>query len=84
MDIKTLIIGYTPLPENTAGLKPAQIRNGKYFKDFLAQYDLEEFHFTDHTNYKEALDSINPFVVITFGNYKSSDVARYESLFGDE
>lgn len=78
MDIKTLIIGYTPLPEDTSGLKPAQIRNGKYFKDFLAQYDLEELHFADYVNYKEALDTINPFIVLVCGEYYAREVKDHK------
>src|SRR6266702_1325988 len=73
MDIKTLIIGFVPL-ESAEGKKPREIRNEEYFKNLLAKFDIGEVHFSMYDNFRESIEKIDPFFVITFSEFTAREV----------
>ena len=77
MDVKTLIIGHTPLAD-TAGKKPSEIRNDRYFKEFLAGFDLGEVHYSSYDDWKQKIDEINPLFTIVFGEYYAEQVKDHK------
>lgn len=77
MVIHTLIIGHTPLSEN-ATAKPREIRNGKYFKELLADFDLGEINFASYSDWKESCDKFKPVVIITFNEYYAREIKDHK------
>jgi len=77
MKVSTLIIGFIPLSD-VSGRKPRELRDDKYFKDLLADFDLGEVHFATYNNYKEELDKVDPIVTIVFGDWYAQEVNHHK------
>jgi hypothetical protein len=79
MQINTLIIGFIPLTDIT-GKKLREIRDDKYFKEFLSNFDLGEVHFAKFNNYKEIIDKTNPLFIIFLGSeYYANEIQQYKN-----
>lgn len=79
MQIDTLIIGYVPLSD-TAGKKPRELRDDKYFKELLSGFDLGTVHFVSRENYKTKIDELNPLVIISLGgDYYAEEVRQHKN-----
>jgi len=81
MKVDTLIIGYVPLTE-TIGKKPRELRDDKYYKDLLAQFDLGTVNYAsrNENEWKKKVDEINPVIIIYFGGeYYAKEVKDYKS-----
>lgn len=79
MDIRTLIIGFTPIAD-TAGKKPRQLRDDAFYKELLAQFDLGELHFAGFNDWKAKSDEVNPLFIVILGNdYYGHEVKAYKN-----
>lgn len=81
MEIDTLIIGYVPLID-TANKKPRELRDDKYFKELLADFDLGTLHYVNQTesNWKAKIDEINPLIIVYLGgDYYAGQVKEYKA-----
>lgn len=72
----TLIVGFTPVTDTDQ--KPRQLRDSKYFTDVLSEYNLGEVHFCESDKYKEIIDKVNPFFIITFGEFVAQEIKGYK------
>lgn len=78
MEINTLIIGYVPQAD-LVGKKPKELRDESYFKGLLAEFDLGELHFTDHSGWKEKVDRTNPLFIVSFaGEGFAEEIRQYK------
>lgn len=78
MNIDTLIIGYVPLADTT-GKRAPQIRNDKYFREFLAEFDLGTVHFCDMDSWQTKITEINPlFAVVLGGDWCAQQVKDFK------
>ncbi len=80
MEINTLIIGYVPLAD-TAGKKPREIRDDKYFRELLSGFDLGNVHYSNQTpiNWQKKIDEVNPIIIIYLGGeYYAGEVKKYK------
>ena len=78
MNTDTLIIGYVPLAD-TVGKRAPQIRNDKYFKEFLAEFDLGTVHFADMDSWQVKITEINPlFAVVLGGDWYAQQVKDFK------
>lgn len=77
MSIKTLIVGFTPLEDNS-GKKPREIKYDTYFKELLADFQLGEVCFVKRENFREAIDRHDPFIVIVFDEFTAQEVKDYK------
>lgn len=75
--IHTVIIGFTPLAD-TFQAKPRQIRDNEYFTKLIAEYDIGEVHYTEHENYRDILDKVNPFFIVTFSEVEAHSIKEYK------
>ena len=65
MQLDTLIIGYVPLSDVT-GKKPRELKEDKYFRELLAEFDLGTVHYADWQNWKAKIDELNsPLSAVT-------------------
>ncbi len=78
MEIKTLIVGYKPLTEDSEKYKPSEIRADNYFKDLLKKFDFGELHFTDYKDYKLAIDQLDPILCIVFDDHTAEEIRAYK------
>ncbi|OHA34625.1 MAG: hypothetical protein A3A22_02100 [Candidatus Taylorbacteria bacterium RIFCSPLOWO2_01_FULL_45_34b] len=78
MQLDTLIIGYVPLSDVT-GKKPRELKEDKYFRELLAEFDLGTVHYADWQNWKAKIDELNPLVIISLGGeYYAEQVKEYK------
>ncbi len=76
MQIDTLIIGYIPLTDTT-GKKAREIRDDKYFKELLSQFDIGTIHFASREDWKSKIEEIKPLIIISLGGeYYAEEVSR--------
>lgn len=81
MEINTLLIGYVPIVD-TIGKKPRELRDDKYFKELLADFDLGILHYVNQTesNWKAKINEINPLIIVYFGgDYYAGQVKEYKA-----
>jgi hypothetical protein len=77
MDIRTLIIGFTPITD-TAGKKSRQLRDDTYFKELLGAFDLGEVYFASYQDWKQKADEVNPLFIVTFDDYFAREIQEYK------
>ncbi|HRH23351.1 MAG TPA: hypothetical protein PK295_01845 [Candidatus Magasanikbacteria bacterium] len=75
--IHTVIIGFTPLTDLSQA-KPRQIKEHEYFINLVAQYALGEVHYTEFENYRDIVDKVNPFFIITFDEMTAHSVKEHK------
>ncbi len=75
--IHTVIIGFTPL-KDTSQAKPRQIKENEYFTKLIAEYDIGEVHYTEYENYRDILDKVNPFFIVTFNQVEAHSIKEYK------
>ena len=79
MQVRTLIIGHVPLLETT-GIKPREIRDDKYYKELIGQFDLGTLHYANWKDWKMVSDEVDPLVIIYFGGeYQAEEVKKYKN-----
>ena len=78
MEIKTLIMGHKPFVENGEVHKPAEIRADNYFKDLLKKFELGELHFSHYSDYRAAIDQLNPVFCVVFDEYIAEEIRAYK------
>lgn len=77
MPIKTLIIGFTPLEDNS-GKKPREIKFDEYLKRLLTDFQLGEVCFVKQESFKEAIDKHDPFFAIVFDESSAQAVKDHK------